>query len=68
MIWRMEREKRKQILDKLKKSDQIYDIDYDTLEEDLEKSLQNEIAEKKYLLESLLFEKELLEIKLDLLV
>ncbi|WP_378177869.1 hypothetical protein [Aquimarina sp. SS2-1] len=58
-------ERRKQILDKLKKSNQIFDCDYETLEEDLEFNLESEIKRKQDILSSLLIEKELLKLKIE---
>ncbi len=62
----MEARRRKQILGKLKKSNQIFEVDYDTLEKDLEVSLEQEIIQKQDILSSLLLEKELLKLKISL--
>ncbi|WP_281989963.1 hypothetical protein [Aquimarina aggregata] len=62
----MEARRHKQILDKLKKSNQIFEVDYDTLEKDLEVSLEQDIIQKQDILSSLLLEKELLKLKISL--
>ncbi len=61
----MDNKRRKQILDKLKRSNQIFDIDYNSFEKDLEMELENEFRKKKNELISLLYEKELLKLKIE---
>ncbi len=53
--------RRKEILDKLKNSNRIFEEDYNFLEKDLEIELENKFIKKKEKLSSLLFEKELLQ-------
>lgn len=61
----MDNKRRKQILDKLKRSNQIFDIDYNSFEKDLEIELEKEFRKKKDELISLLYEKELLKLKIE---
>jgi len=56
------KKRRKELLNKLKKSNRIFDVDYDTLEKDLEENLENEFLKKKDKLTSLLYEKESLRL------
>ncbi|WP_109098158.1 hypothetical protein [Aquimarina sp. AU58] len=61
----MDNKRRKQILDKLRRSNQIFDLDYNSFEKDLEMELENEFRKKKDELISLLYEKELLKLKIE---
>lgn len=52
----------KGILDKLKKTNRIFDEDFNSLEKDLELELENKFIKKKDKLISLLYEKEFLQL------